>query len=44
MIGVSSSRPAADGMIHVVIGVWGTWETPRTYYVDDVRVRLTAED
>jgi hypothetical protein len=34
----------ADGMIHVVIGVWGTWETPRTYYVDDVRVRLTAED
>lgn len=30
----------SDGQIHIVIGFWGTWETPRTYYVDEVRVRL----
>ena len=27
-----------DGKLYVLIGVWGTWETPRTYYVDDVRI------
>jgi hypothetical protein len=30
-----------DGTLHVLIGVWGTWETQRTYYVDDVRITLT---
>jgi len=29
-----------DGVLYVTIGVWGTWETPRTYYVDGVRVCL----
>lgn len=29
------------GRIHIVIGVWGTWETPRTYYVDNVRLLFT---
>lgn len=29
-----------DGTVYVVIGVWGTWETARTYFVDDVRVRF----
>jgi len=28
----------ADGELWVAIGVWGTWETARTYYVDDIRV------
>ena len=30
----------SDGLIHVMIGFWGTWETPRTYYVDEVGIRL----
>ena len=36
-------RAVADpgGRIHIVIGVWGTWETPRTYYVDNVRLLFT---
>jgi len=31
----------AGGRIRIVIGVWGTWETPRTYYVDNVRILFT---
>jgi hypothetical protein len=31
---------AADGRIHVAIGVWGTYEVARTYYVDDVDVTV----
>ena len=31
----------ASGRIHVVVGVWGTWESARTYYVDDVRITAT---
>lgn len=30
-----------DGEVWIVIGVWGTSEFQRTYYLDDVRVRLT---
>ena len=30
-----------DGLLHVFIGVWGTWENARTHYVDDVRVCIT---
>ena len=30
-----------SGRVYVVLGVWGTWETPRTYYVDDVLVQIT---
>jgi len=26
------------GELSVVIGVWGTWETPRTYYLDHLRI------
>jgi len=29
-----------DGLLYVVVGVWGTWETPRTYYIDDLWVSL----
>ena len=31
-------RSSAGGKIYVSIGVWGTWETPRTYYVDFVYI------
>jgi hypothetical protein len=31
----------AEGELWVSIGVWGTFETPRTYFVDDVRVEFT---
>jgi hypothetical protein len=35
-----STRSSLQGGLHVLIGVWGTWETPRTYYLDHVRVAL----
>lgn len=28
------------GLLYPAIGVWGTWETNRTYYLDDVTVTL----
>ena len=31
----------AGGRMRIVIGVWGTWETPRTYYIDNVRLLFT---
>ncbi len=31
----------AGGRLQIVIGVWGTWETPRTYYIDNVRLLFT---
>lgn len=30
----------ASGHLWVVVGVWGTWETPRTYFVDTVLVTI----
>lgn len=33
----------ADGRVYVVLGVWGTWETARTYFIDDVSVRFSEE-
>jgi hypothetical protein len=30
-----------DGAVYVTIGVWGTWETDRTYFVDEVTIRFT---
>ena len=36
-----STQAPADGSVYVTIGVWGTWETARTYFVDDVTVRFT---
>ena len=32
-----------DGQVYVAIGVWGTWETARTYYVDNVAISFTEE-
>ena len=31
-----------SGMVYVMIGVWGTWETPRTYYVDNVNISFST--
>lgn len=30
-----------SGVVYVVVGIWGTWETPRTYFVDALTVQLT---
>ncbi|MBW3535318.1 MAG: hypothetical protein KY453_08910 [Gemmatimonadetes bacterium] len=30
-----------DGDLWVHVGVWGTWETERAYYIDDLRVTLS---
>lgn len=30
----------ADGMLYVAIGVWGTYEVERTYFIDDVVIDL----
>jgi hypothetical protein len=32
---------AADGTVYVDIGIWGTWETYRAYYIDNVRITVT---
>jgi hypothetical protein len=29
------------GLLYVVAGVWGTWQTPRTYYIDRVTVTVS---
>lgn len=36
-----NARSAADGLLYVAVGVWGTWETRRVYYLDDVTVSFT---
>lgn len=33
-----SVESGSTGELYVVIGVWGVWETPRTYYFDAVEV------
>ena len=35
-----SVESGPDGSAYVMIGVWGNWETARTYYVDNVAVSL----
>jgi len=37
----ATASAGASGRLHVVVGVWGTWETARTYYLDDVRIAVT---
>ncbi len=29
-----------DSLVWVVVGVWGNWETPRTYYLDDLVIEI----
>ncbi len=31
----------ADGKLWLALGVWGTWETARTYYIDKLKVTAT---
>jgi hypothetical protein len=31
-----------EGKVYIVIGVWGTWETARTYYLDNVSIAFAA--
>jgi hypothetical protein len=31
----------ADGNLYLVLGIWGTWEGPRTYYFDNLTLNLT---
>jgi len=31
----------ATGKLYVIVGVWGVWETPRTYYLDSLKVIFT---
>ena len=38
-----TGRSSAGGTLHVLLGVWGTWETPRTYYLDSLRVRIMPQ-
>ena len=33
----------SEGEIWVTVGVWGRWETPRTYYVDNLRIRIIPQ-
>lgn len=30
-----------DGRLYIDLGVWGTWETYRAYYIDNVRITVT---
>jgi hypothetical protein len=32
---------AADGTLYLDIGIWGTWETYRAHYIDNVRITIT---
>jgi hypothetical protein len=31
----------ADGKLYIILGIWGTWECPRTYYFDNLTLNLT---
>jgi len=33
-----SAESNMSGKLYVVVGVWGVWETPRTYYLDELNV------
>jgi hypothetical protein len=32
----------STGKLHAVIGVWGVWETARTYFIDSVKITFAA--
>jgi hypothetical protein len=36
-----TATAGANGELWVSLGVWGTFETPRTYYIDDLRIEFT---
>ena len=33
----------SEGRVCASIGVWGTWEAGRSYFLDDVRITFTRE-
>ena len=33
-----------SGKIYLVLGIWGTWEGARTYYLDNINVSLLNDD
>jgi hypothetical protein len=33
-------RTGPEQEIYIIIGVWGTWETARTYYIDNVKITI----
>ncbi|MFW6041114.1 MAG: hypothetical protein ACOC85_04690 [Thermoplasmatota archaeon] len=35
------AKTNSEGEMYIYVGVWGTWETERTYYVDDIEVVVT---
>ena len=39
----STVETDAAGKLYVVVGIWGTWETERSHYVDDLRVRIVEK-
>jgi hypothetical protein len=39
----STVTVAAGEQVYVQLGVWGTWETERTYYLDNLTVKFTRQ-
>ncbi|MDH7479421.1 MAG: hypothetical protein QHH02_05375 [Syntrophomonadaceae bacterium] len=37
------TESSPGGELYVYLGVWGTWETPRIYYLDSVKVTISEE-
>ena len=35
------ARTNSDGVLHVALGLWGTYEVARTYYLDAVQISFT---
>ena len=38
---LGTATAGGDGLLWVALGVWGTFETPRAYFIDDVEVTFT---
>ena len=36
-------KSGPDGKVGVLIGIWGTWETARTYYLDNVDISFAEK-
>jgi hypothetical protein len=38
---LGTATAGEDGLLWVALGVWGTFETPRTYFLDDLELTFT---
>ena len=38
---LGTATAGLEGLLWVALGVWGTFETPRTYFIDDVELTFT---